>query len=163
MQITIRKYRKTDFNALVKIMEDFQDYIVSIDDLKRSRRLPNHGRIYCLDLLNKVKKNKGFLFLAEDNNKIIGMIAGIIQKQDKLDLLQCIPTKTGRVLELFVSAGNRSRGIGALLMEKAENYFKKNKCDVIKVDVFSPNTMAYKFYRRLGYSDRMVDMIKLLL
>ena len=139
------------------------DYIVVVDDLKRSRRLPEYGKSYTTALIKKVEKNHGFIFLADSKGKLIGLVAGIVEKQKKGDLLERVQTKAGRVLELFVSQNHRSKGIGEELMKKAEIYFKENKCNVVRVDVFSPNTRAHEFYKELGYSDRMIDMVKLLL
>jgi ribosomal protein S18 acetylase RimI-like enzyme len=41
-----------------------------------------------------------------------------------------------------------------------ERYFRQNGCDVSRVEVFEPNVKAHAFYQKLGYHDRMFDMIK---
>ena len=89
-------------------------------------------------------------------------MAGIVERQTKYDLLQCKPTKAGRILELIVTKEYRSQKIGKLLMDKIENYFKKAKCDLLKTDIFEPNKRAYKFYQKLNYKNRMIYMIKLI-
>lgn len=54
----------------------------------------------------------------------------------------------------------RLKGIGKLLMEKMEFYFKKKGCNVSGVDVFPPNRKAYRLYKKLGYRDRNIWMAK---
>jgi len=45
-------------------------------------------------------------------------------------------------------------------MDKMEAYFKNSGCEYVYLDVFWPNTWAIDFYRKLGYQDRMLTMIK---
>jgi ribosomal protein S18 acetylase RimI-like enzyme len=64
------------------------------------------------------------------------------------------------VLELIVENGYREKGIGTLLMEKMEVYFKQKGCSVSGVDVFPPNKNAYQLYHKLGYLERNIWMTK---
>jgi len=100
--------------------------------------------------------------LAFDQDKIIGCIAGIIDKQSKDGRLECVPTKSGRILELFIFEDYRGLDLGKKLMETIENYFKKHNCNIIRVEVFTPNENAHYFYKKLNYFDRVSDMIKIL-
>ncbi len=160
MDIIIRKYKESDFGDLIKLMEELQDFVIKIDPMKRHHRPPRYGKVYTDDLIKKIKQNQGIIFLAEHQNKIIGCVAGIVERQKKYDLLQCKPTKAGRILELIVTKEYRSQKIGKLLMDKIEKHFKKAKCDLLKTDVFEPNKGAYKFYQKLNYKNRMIYMIK---
>lgn len=141
-------------------MEHLQDYLISVDTLKRLRRLPAYGGRYTRALISKVKKNKGLILLAYNDRDIAGCIAGIIERQSKDNLLECVPTKVGRVLELVVFEGYRRQGLGGKLMKRMETYFRRNGCDTIRVEVFEPNRKARGFYHRSGYQDRVVDIIK---
>ncbi|MDD4984063.1 MAG: GNAT family N-acetyltransferase [Candidatus ainarchaeum sp.] len=160
MEIIFKEYKETDFKDLALCMERLQDYVVVIDPLKRLHRLKNKGEFYTNNLIKKINKGNGRIILAYDKKKIIGCIAGIIEKHTKDDLLECIPSKIGRILELFVSGDYRGHDIGKKLMTKMEDYFKEKKCDTLRVEVFVPNQGAHSFYKKLGYHDRMVDMIK---
>ncbi len=71
-----------------------------------------------------------------------------------------IPCKRGAVLELIVKNGYREKGIGKLLMQKIETYFKNKGCNISGIDVFPPNEKAYRFYSKLGYRDRNIWMAK---
>ncbi len=162
MVITIREYEEKDREKLFSFMDKLQDYLISIDPLHRLRRAKNYGRLYTDRLLNKITKEEGIIFFAEENTLLIGVIVGIIEKQKKENLLECIPTKTGRIQELFVDQQYRSKGVGKLLMKHLEDYFKRKKCTILKVEVFAPNKRAHKFYGNYGFEDRVVDMIKVL-
>lgn len=162
MNITLKKYQPSDFKAFDHCMIELMDFIVSIDQLKRVRRSPDYSPKYAKIVISKVKKYDGAIFLACDGKKVVGCIAGIIEKQSKKDLLEWVPTKAGRILELYIAASYRNHGIGKMLMGKMETYFRNKKCDLVRVDIFSPNKTAFIFYEGLHYQERMRDMIKLL-
>lgn len=160
MEIKYRIYQKTDFNSLAKCMEKLQDFLIRLDPLKRLQRAQGYGKLYTEDLLKKIAKHDGIIILAQTQEKVVGCAAGIIEKQSKTDLLDCVPTKTGRILEIFVSEDCRGQGIGKELMKQMEEYIKQKKCDVIRIEVFEPNKSAHEFYKKRGYSDRIIDLIK---
>jgi ribosomal protein S18 acetylase RimI-like enzyme len=160
MEVAIREYRGSDRTAFVRLMEELQDYLVSIDDLKRMRRMPEYGESYTERTLQNVAKNNGIMYVAETKGRIVGLVVGVIHEQTREDLLEHVPFKRGVVLELIVAHGYRRKGVGTLLMEKIEGYFKQNGCSVVGVDVFFPNKIAYRLYSKLGYRDRDIWMTK---
>ncbi len=162
MKIIFKHYRESNFEDLEKCIEKLQDFLVDIDPLKRLRRLPAYSENYTKNLIKKIFKQDGLIILAYNKEKIVGYIAGIIEKQSKDNLLECISTKPGRILELFVLDSYRGFTLGKQLMQRMEDYFKKNGCDVVRVEVFVPNKNAHNFYQKLDYCDRVIDMIKLL-
>lgn len=162
MKIKFKRYQKNDFKELDQCMVQLQDFLVKLDQLKRLRRSPKYSPQYSLNLIEKITKCNGVIFLAYDDKKIVGCIVGIIEVQSDKNLLECVPTRAGRIVELFVSSKYRSLGIGKELMDRVETYMRKKKCDVIRVEVFEPNKAAHSFYKKLQYQDRVIDMIKLL-
>lgn len=158
--ISIEKYNLKDKEALFILIEELQDYLAKIDPLKRLRRRPGYGKKCIENLLKKIKKQNGAIFLAKEKDIPLGFIAGIIEKQDKDELLGTVPSKPGFILELIVSAKYRRKNVGSLLMKKIEEYFHEQGCDVVLVEVFKPNKLAYDFYKKLGYIDRSTEMIK---
>jgi ribosomal protein S18 acetylase RimI-like enzyme len=141
-------------------MENFQDYLVEIDSMKRTRRMPKYGVGYVGGLLRKINNNDGVIYLAEHEGQIIGLIGALIETQSEDDLLECVPSKGGRILELYVERRYRGQNIGKSLMKRTEEYLKEHQCDVLRIEVFGPNVKAHKFYKKLGYQDRIIDMIK---
>jgi ribosomal protein S18 acetylase RimI-like enzyme len=110
--------------------------------------------------LEKVAKQNGAIFFAEANGKVVGCIVGVVERQTKDELLECVPTKRGIILELFVDSKHRRKGIGQMLMNKMEDYLQQAGCDIVRVEVFVPNKVAHEFYKKLNYHDRDIDMIK---
>jgi ribosomal protein S18 acetylase RimI-like enzyme len=159
-EVAIRKYRGSDRASFVRLMEELQDYLVAIDDLKRMRRMPEFGESYTKRTLEKVAKNNGIIYVAEREGRIIGFVVGIMPEQTKEELLELIPSKRGNVLELVVENRYRRKGVGRILMESIENYSKQNDCSVLGVEVFSPNKNAYLLYSKLGYRERTIWMTK---
>jgi ribosomal protein S18 acetylase RimI-like enzyme len=136
------------------------DYIVSIDDLKRTRRMPEFGGNYTRRTLRKVAENNGIIYVAELDAELVGVVVGVIPVQTNEDQLEHVPSKRGEVLELVVKAGYRSRGVGTMLMKKLEEYFRENNCDMSGVGVLSPNKNARRLYIKLGYENRSIYMTK---
>ena len=144
MKAIVRQYQKEDKIQLIGLMETLQDFLVDIDPLHRLRRLPDYGEIYTKSLLTKIRKARGIIYLAIEGQEVVGEY----------------PSNTGRILELVVQEKYRGQDIGLKLMEKMENYFRINGCDVVRVECFVPNTGAHVFYTKLHYHNRMIDMVK---
>ena len=160
MKTRIRDYQGSDRTAFVKLMEQLMDYIVSIDDLKRTRRMPEFGESYTQRTLQKIAENNGIIYVAEVNGQLVGAVVGTIPEQTKEDQLEHVPSKFGEVLELVVEAGYRDKGVGTMLMNKLEEYFKENNCNISGVGVLVPNKNAHRLYSKLGYEDRSIYMTK---
>lgn len=158
----IRHYTTNDLPILEKFMERLTDYLSSIDSLKRIERKPEYGKIYTQHLLDELEKHQGFIYFAEENDSPIGCVVGAIYKQEPHEQIENIPALYGRVLELYVDQSYRSVGTGKLLLTKAEEEFIKADCTALLIEVMTDNKQAHEFYQRLGYQDRMVDMIKVI-
>ena len=124
MKVTIREYRFADRTEFIRLMEELQDYLVSIDDLKRERRMPEYGESYTERTLQNVTKNNGIIYVAESEGRVVGLVVGIIPEQTKEELLERVPFKRGVVLELIVEKEYRGKGIGLMLMESIEGLFQ---------------------------------------
>ena len=110
--------------------------------------------------LEEVNKNNGKCYIAVENDKAIGLIMGCIFPYDEKDYLDYKCPKKGEITELIVSKKARGRGIGKVLMNKMEEYFKSLGCEYILLDVFAYNVNAIKFYEKEGYHSRMYKEIK---
>jgi ribosomal protein S18 acetylase RimI-like enzyme len=162
MEVVIREYCSSDRRAFVRLMEELQEYLVSLDNMKRMRRMPEYGESYTERTLQNVAKSNGVIYVAETKRQIVGLVVGIVHEQTKEELLEHVPFKRGVVLELVVKDAYQKKGIGTILMKKMEDYFKQKGCSVAGVDVFFPNKIAYRLYVKLGYSDRDIWMTKML-
>jgi ribosomal protein S18 acetylase RimI-like enzyme len=136
------------------------DYVASIDDLKRIRRMPEFGESFTQRTLQKVAENDGMIYVAELDSELVGVVVGTILEQSEEDQLEHVPSKFGEVLEIVVKAGYRDKGVGTMLMNRLEEYFKKNDCNISGVGVLAPNKDAHRLYNKLGYEDRSFYMTK---
>ena len=110
--------------------------------------------------LEEVKTNNGKCYIAIENDKAVGLIMGCIFPYDEFDYLDYKCPKRGEITELIVSKNVRRKGIGIMLMNKMEEYFKSLGCEYILVDVFAYNENGIKFYNKNGYHSRMKIMLK---
>ena len=156
----IIEYEEKYLDDVKELLVELEQYIVEIDEDKLDRLHPDYkDKMAVLDL-KEVKENEEKCFLAVENNKAIGLIMGIIRKYDEFDYLDYKCPKTGEVTELVVSKNSRSNGIGNLLLNKMEDYFKSKNCEYIVIDVFAYNSSAINFYNKNGYHPRMMVDIK---
>ncbi len=157
---TYRDYIVQDNEKLISLMNDFQDYLLSIDPLNRLRRMSGYGESQLAKTLKDILKENGKFIVVLHNNKIIGFAVGIIIHQTDEEKLEVIPSVTGRITELYVDTTFRHRGIGTVLIRMMEQYFKDNNCDTVRIEVFEPNTPANMLYEKVGYKSRIRDLIK---
>ncbi|MDY3934436.1 MAG: GNAT family N-acetyltransferase [Bacilli bacterium] len=142
------------------LLVELEEYIIDIDADELDQLHPEYRNKMAILDLEKVSNNNGKCYLAIENNKAIGLIMGCIFPYEKYDYLDYKCPKRGEIIELIISASSRSSGVGKQLMNKMENYFIKEGCKYIHIDVFAYNENAIKFYNKQGYHNRMHNMIK---
>lgn len=139
------------------LLVQLQNYLIDIDDWHTQvMRTEYRENSFKMDM-KKVKEQYGKIYLAIENNTVIGLIMGIVEKKDKIDELTNDCAKTGAVIELVVEDNIRGHGIGKSLLEKIEKYFKSIDCERINIEVFGPNKKGLNFYKKNDYIIR--DMI----
>lgn len=160
MIMEIREYDNNDRLAIVDAMEKFQIYLVGIDPLKRLRLMPGYAELYTEGFLKKIADQKGKIYVAIAEDKLVGFIAAVMDEWTEMDLLGHVPDVYARIIELFVDEPYRGTGIGKELMETMEKFLKEAGCGYVSLEVFGPNKAAHEFYGKLGYTDRDYDMLK---
>lgn len=141
------------------LLVELQEYIVSIDKDKYNVLTDEYREEAFKETMLEVKGNKGKIFLASENNKIVGLIIGIINNENE-ETFNFKAPKRGRITELIITKNYRSNGLGNLLIEEAENYLKSIGCKAILIEVFGYNEMAKNFYSKHGYFDRSYEVMK---
>jgi ribosomal protein S18 acetylase RimI-like enzyme len=160
--LKIRPYQDNDSRAVCQMFEDFIDYLATLDPMGRVVKQAEYGKNYLDKTLKDLKNKDGVFLVAEVDEKIVGTGVAVIETLSPEDLMEVLPHKPGRVSELFVSSQYRRQGIGTTLMQHLETYLKQKGCNTIHIEVFAPNHLSHKLYERLGFSDRNIDLIKLL-
>ena len=133
------------------LLVELQNYLVDIDDWHTQVINPEYRESYFKMDMNKVKNQSGKIYLAIENESVIGLIIGIVDEKDEIDKLTNDCVKTGSVIELIVKNNIRGNGIGKNLLEKLEEYFKSINCKRINIEVFGPNKKGLNFYEKNDY------------
>ena len=156
----IIEYEEKYLEDVRDLLVELEEYIISIDEDKLDQLHPEYREKMALLDLEEVKNNNGKCYLAIKEDKVIGLIMGTIPPYEEYDYLDYKCPKRGKITELIVTSKIRSKGIGQLLINKMEEYFKSNGCEYVIVDVFGYNDLALKFYYKKGYHARMLTTIK---
>jgi N-acetylglutamate synthase-like GNAT family acetyltransferase len=72
------------------------------------------------------------------------------------------PAPVGRISMMVVDEAFRSRGIGAQLVQAAEEALAARQCYMIEVTSQFSRTDAHRFYERLGYERTSVRLARVL-
>ena len=149
------KYKEEVKDLLVEL----QEYIISIDKEKYNIITKEYRDNYFNKTMDEIYKYEGKMYLYKDNDKITGLIVGIINNLEESTYDFKCP-KRGRITELVVSKHYRKSGVGSILLHSMEKYLKSVGCKDILLGVFAYNENAIKFYEKNGYHIRMHDMTK---
>lgn len=160
MNLTFREYKNDDKDLLLNLIRKLGQTSKNIDPLQRVKNLPGFAELSLTDLLSDVEKYQGKIWFAQDEGKVIGYTIGAIWEQSEKNRLEIGAHILGEVLELFVDEDYRGQGIGTKMLKMMEDYFKEKKCDSIWISVFAPNNSAHALYKKFGFIDRDIGMLK---
>ena len=158
--MTIIEYEDKHLEDVRDLLVELEEYILTIDKDELDLLHPEYREKMALIDLEEVKNNNGKCYLAIEKDKAIGLIMGTIPPYDEYDYLDYKCPKRGKITELIVTSKIRSKGVGQLLINKMEEYFKSVGCEYVIVDVFAYNENAINFYNKKGYHSRMITDIK---
>ena len=142
------------------LLVELQNYLIDIDDWHTQVMLSEYRESNFKMDMRKVNSHEGKIYLAIENDLIIGLVMGVVEEKDEIDKLTNDCAKTGSVIELIVKDNIRGNGIGKLLLEKIEEYFKSINCKRINIEVFGPNKRGLNFYEKNGYIIRDIIVSK---
>ena len=149
-----------------KYDEEIKDLLVQLQQYLADMDIEGYNIVgdgyrdkYFEKTLEEVKKCNGKILLYKDNEKIVGLIVGIINNDNTIRYAFKAP-KRGRITELVVDKDYRGKGIGKELLLKNKEHLKSNGCEKMMIAVFGYNESAIKFYKENGFHIRMLDMIE---
>jgi ribosomal protein S18 acetylase RimI-like enzyme len=95
------------------------------------------------------------LFVAEKERELVGFLAGRIRT---------LPayfggSQTGFISEVYVAERDRGHGLGRKLVQQATGWFQQLGLTRIELQVLMNNTPARELYRRLGWTEELVQMV----
>lgn len=138
--------------------EKYKDELIKLQYENTSLHFPSK-KIEIKDTIEKVnsikeymKEQKAFLFIAK-------------QKEELAGFLWCYPRvffdeKRIYINSLIVKSEYRGNYIGTYLVTSAENKAKELNCDAIDVSTAAFNEGGLRFYRRYGFLDERIQLVK---
>ena len=81
-----------------------------------------------------------FIFVAKENNQVIGFVAGCIDDKNS----------EGELYALYVNPTLKNTGIGSKLLDKFFEYIKENHMTSVIVWAMSKNKKAISYYKHKG-------------
>ena len=155
----IIEYKEEYSEDVNDLLVELEEHVISIDQDNLDRMHEDYRQKMALFDFKQIENN-GKCFIAIENGKAIGLIMGTIREYEEYDYLDYVCPKQGIIIEFVVSKNIRGNGVGQLLINKMEEYFKEVGCEYILVDIFAYNDNALKFYHKQGYHPRMITSIK---
>lgn len=149
--------------AVEKLLTDLVDYLAQYNSLRRATAHEDFGSTYLEKILNKISDNKGSIILAVDQEIVVGCLVGTIKEYQDKELLEYLPTKIGFISDLYVIEAYRSKGIASTLMQKIEEFFRKENCKLVEIGVMIENSQARDLYEKLGYKNNYFELRRKLL
>lgn len=119
----IIEYEEKYLEDVRDLLVELEEYIISIDKDNLDQIHEDYRELMALRDLKEVKENNGKCFLAVIDDKVVGLVMGIIPEYGEYDYLDYKCPKRGVITELVVTKNIRSKGIGKELIEKIEDYF----------------------------------------
>ncbi len=125
-----------------------EDQRRELDKEKWSRRM---GELF--DMM--VKKESHRVFVAEDENQSFLGYVWVGEGSNPMT-----GTKHGYIYDIFVKEEQRRKGIGMMLMEKAERYCRETGYHEMLLMVEINNQPAQKLYTKQGFNAEQMYMLK---
>ena len=122
-------------NLLTMLIQDERQYDNSIDE----------NFVVTNFYQNYIEDNTKLLYLAEENNEIVGYIYGYFKKDDTNQ------NNIAYLDALFIKNEYRHQGIANKLIEELKKWAIKNNCTNIEVNVCSQNIKAKNLYLKNNF------------
>jgi ribosomal protein S18 acetylase RimI-like enzyme len=118
------------------------------------------GTDYLPELIARVTKQQGRIFVAEDAGTPIGWAVCYADRHEPFVKEEERPF--GYVAELFVDEAHRGRHIGRALLAACEDHCRALGLKTVLLAALAANTRAVNAYRAAGYTDYAINLRKML-
>lgn len=112
------------------------------------------------ELINIIKNDDRPIFVAIDNDVVLGYAFCIFQQHKDNNILTDV--KTLYIDDLYVDEKIRGKHIGKALYEHVVNFARENGCYNITLNVWAFNEGAINFYKKCGLKERNIYMEEIL-
>ena len=154
--ITIRQCTPGDADAVTHCISVLQD----VEHDLESDRLPGAGvaSAYFAHILQSCDRQSGRIFVADLHDTVVGFVC-IWLEHDQETLISTL-VDYAYISDLVVLPAYRRQGIGTALLRRAEAYAGECAVTTLKIGVLARNTSAHAVYRRAGFRDYELTLIK---
>ena len=157
MNITIREATLEDAALLAELNAAVQRHHAEAKPERYKMPIPNNPALITI-YEERLQAEGNFMFIAELGNKPIGYIHCQIRENEDNPFTVAFSNLV--VNEVSVNASHRGKGIGQILMDKAEELAGQLGISEIALGVHTFNEEAIRFYKRLGFEVTSIRMRK---
>jgi len=152
MAIRIRLFNRDDETFILSLIERLSEF--DLPEWRSSHEINTKNQ---KKLENAIKnpKPESAIYVAEDEN---GKSAGFIHLETEIDYFS--GEKLGYIADIAVDKASEGKGIGKSLLKTGEEWAKQRGYKLMWLYVFSGNTRAKAVYKRLGYGEEVVKLVK---
>ena len=154
----IRRATKKDIKEITELWKKYEDFEESITDLKKHpyvrKREKDAEKNMKANFSRTIKSSKAEIFIAEEDNEIVGFILISKSKSDDIHDFDYY----GMMHYMFIKPTHRKKGIASALFKKSKDWFKKKKLKYINLNVNVNNKKAQKIYKKWGFNNYEIGM-----
>ncbi len=150
--VTLREYKPEDRPVLEAHIVEFQEH----ERKKEPEYSPGVeiAPAYVDFLLSKCENEKGKILLAEEDGQVIGYTCFCDEAKALTLKNDCLIT------DVYLAPAHRGRGIGRTFLEAAERFARERGHTRMSLNVLARNPEGQAMYRKCGFRDFEVTMIR---
>ncbi|OJJ19580.1 hypothetical protein BKI52_22495 [marine bacterium AO1-C] len=150
MDIDIRVATLDDLATL----NEFQQALIQVER-PMDASLRQEGLMYYYDLGKLIKSEKSDVFVACQQDEIVGSGYGLIKSHER-DIF--VTKEYGYIGFMYVKEQYRGQGVGQLVLKKLVEWFEVRNITDIRLQVYKNNPKAIKAYEKAGFQQHLIEM-----
>ncbi len=151
MNIKIRKLEKADIDAIISLIPRFSDF--ELPEWRKPEDITNKTNKQMQEVVNNSSAEEE-LFIAEENEKVIGFIL----LQTRKDFFT--GESQGYISDIAVKKEYEGKGVGRLLLGKAEGWARGKGYQLIFLHTLIGNERAKRIYEEFGFKKDNIQYAK---
>jgi len=156
----IRKAKIQDMKKLIELWEGYESYHLGLTKEKYMQKFlqTNKNAIPEMEkyFKKKISSEDSDILVAEDSGEIVGFIMLSVYESSPIAEVK----KYGHIGYFFVNQNMRGKGIGKEIYKKSMDWFKEKEVKRISLEVNFLNKKTIELYRKLGFKEFEINMIK---
>ncbi len=156
VEIVISDYQPDDLDSALDCFVELQDVEHAVDSDRRTGM--QLAKEYLAEIQGDVKDKNGAIFVAKSNGQMAGLLVVLEEKNVTIEVVGT----HAYVTDLVIKEKFRGQGIGTLLMNRAEEYARKQGITEIRITTLAKNDPAKTLYKKLQYQEKEITLSKAL-